>query len=283
MRAVFWILALGAIASAALAASLSRAEQPVPLSLTRLDCGEVQVNDLNAFSDTDAYAGQTKRLTDSCYLIRHGDSFMLWDTGLPAALKGKETNSGDPMSPTLSRTLKEQLAQLGVKPEQISIVGISHYHFDHTGQASEFPQAKLIIGKGDWDALNGGEPPFAAGPKGLAPWLAEGGSVEPIEGDKDIFGDGSVLMLDMRGHTPGHHSLLLSLPETGKILLTGDVAHFHENYDSNGIPDFNTNRADSLASLDRFRQLAKNLGATVIIQHDARDIAKLPAFPKAAN
>jgi hypothetical protein len=55
------------------------------------------------------------------------------------------------------------------------------------------------------------------------------------------------------------------------------------NYDSNGVPTFNTSRADSPASLDRFNQLAANLHATVIIQHAARDIAKLPAFPTSAK
>jgi N-acyl homoserine lactone hydrolase len=92
-----------------------------------------------------------------------------------------------------------------------------------------------------------------------------------------------VIMLDLPGHTPGHHGLLVKLKTTGAVLLTGDVAHFHENYDSNGVPSFNVNRADSLASLDRFKKLAANLKATVIIQHDPRDIGKLPVFPAMAK
>ena len=75
----------------------------------------------------------------------------------------------------------------------------------------------------------------------------------------------------------------MKLKEKGNVLLTGDLAHFRENYDGNGVPTFNTNRADTLASLDRFKQIAKNLSATVIIQHDPRDIDKLPAFPAAAK
>ena len=98
-----------------------------------------------------------------------------------------------------------------------------------------------------------------------------------------MFGDGTVVMLDMPGHTPGHHSLLVKLKDKGNVLLTGDQAHFRENYDSNGVPTFNFNRADTLASFDRFKQIAKNLSATVIIQHDPRDIDKLPAFPAAAK
>jgi len=90
-------------------------------------------------------------------------------------------------------------------------------------------------------------------------------------------------MLSVPGHTPGHSALLVRLKEKGNVLLSGDLAHFHENYESNGVPSFNVNRADTLASLDRFKQIAKNLNATVIIQHDARDIGKLPTFPAAAK
>jgi glyoxylase-like metal-dependent hydrolase (beta-lactamase superfamily II) len=89
--------------------------------------------------------------------------------------------------------------------------------------------------------------------------------------------------LNTPGHTPGHHSLLVKLKETGNVLITGDLAHFHENYDGNGVPWFNFSRADSLASLDRFKKIAANFKATVIIQHDARDVGKLPAFPAAAK
>ncbi|MBW8744625.1 MAG: MBL fold metallo-hydrolase, partial [Sphingomonas sp.] len=159
-------------------------------------------------------------------------------------------------------------------------VGISHEHFDHTGQAGDFPGAKLLMGKGDIDDMRG---PNAERGAVLAHWLKEGGALEPVTGDKDVFGDGSVVMLDMPGHTPGHHALLVKLAHKGYVLLSGDTAHFAENYASNGVPSFNSNRADTLASLDRFKNLAANLHATVIIQHEFADIAKLPAFPKAAD
>jgi glyoxylase-like metal-dependent hydrolase (beta-lactamase superfamily II) len=182
----------------------------------------------------------------------------------------------------------EQLAQLNLKPQQITYVGISHYHGDHVGQVASFPDATLLIGKGDWDALTDAKPnaaanPAAANPANFTHWISGGGKVEPVSGDKDIFGDGSVIMLNTPGHTPGHHSLLVKLAAKGNVLISGDLAHFRENYDSNGVPTFNTNRADTLASLDRFKQLAANLKAVVIIQHDARDIEKLPAFPASAK
>ncbi len=232
---------------------------PAEVELWRLDCGGVQVNDLNAFSDTLAYTGQTKRLVASCYLIRHGGDYLLWDTGLPEAVLGKAPNSTDAMSPVLTTTIKAQLAKIGVAPEKIGRIGISHYHSDHTGQAAGFPQATLLIGKGDYDALKAGRPGTSTEP--LKPWFGGAAKVEAVEGDKDVFGDGSVTMLNLPGHTPGHHALLVLLKGKGPVLLSGDLAHFRENYDSNGVPPFNTDRAQSLASLDRFKRLAGNAKA----------------------
>ena len=109
------------------------------------------------------------------------------------------------------------------------------------------------------------------------------GKVEPLLNDKDVFGDGSVIVLNTPGHTPGHHSVLIKLAQTGPVLISGDAVHFHENYDTNGAPWFNFDRAQTLASIDRMKKIAANAKATVIIQHDARDIDKLPAFPTAAK
>ncbi|KQN37807.1 MBL fold metallo-hydrolase [Sphingomonas sp. Leaf407] len=257
------------------------APKAADVELWRLDCGGVQVNDLNAFSDTLAYTGRTKRLVASCYLIRHGGDYMLWDTGLPEAVLGKAPNNSEAMSPVLTTTIKRQLARIGVAPEKIGRVGISHYHFDHSGQAAGFPGATLLIGQGDIDALKAGKPGTSAEP--LKPWFGGGSRIEGVAGDKDVFGDGTVTMLAMPGHTPGHHALLVRLKGKGPVLISGDTAHFRENYDSNGVPPFNVDRAQSLASLDRFKRLAGNTKATVILQHEAGDVAKLPAFPASAR
>lgn len=272
-------------AALALAAPASAQEQAAAakLSLTRLDCGTVRVNRLNAFSDTAAYPGQSRDLTVGCYLIRHGDQLMLWDLGLPTALKGAAFSTDGDMSASVDRSLVEQLADLGIRPDDIDIVAVSHFHFDHIGQLPDFPAAKLYIGKRDWDWLIDSDRPAWINPQPFAHWIGGAGKVEPVERDKDIFGDGRVVMLDTPGHTPGHHVLLVRLAGMGPVLLSGDQAHFQENYDSNGVPEFNTDRAQTLASFDRFKALAKNLGATVIIQHEPRDLAKLPAFPKAAE
>lgn len=271
-----------AIAAVLLASAAAQAA-PTPGTvdkLWRLDCGSFRVNQPNVFSDTQAYTGQTRDLVGSCYLIKDGDAYMLWDTGLPVALRGAKPDPTQAIDGRLDRTIIEQLAQIGVKPEQIGLIGISHYHFDHSGQAAAFPKAKLVIGAGDLKAARADRDGIG---KPLEPWLAEGARVEGVEGDKDLFGDGSVVMINLGGHTPGHHGLLVRLPRTGAVLLSGDVAHFHENLDSDGVPTFNTDRADSLAAMDRFRKLGASLKAVSIIQHDPRDVAKLPAFPQGAD
>jgi N-acyl homoserine lactone hydrolase len=251
-----------------------------PVKLWRLDCGEIQVDDLNEYSDTFAYPGQSKRFTVSCYLIQHGTSYMLWDTGLSQDDLGRPLQGPNATGETLAKLLPEQLAQLRIDPKQIEVIGISHYHYDHMGQAKLFPQAKLLLGKGDAQVLRTPDNPRA---KPLAHWINGGGKIEEINGDKDVFGDRSVVMLDLPGHTPGHHGLLVKLARTGYVLLSGDAAHFRENYVNNGVPIFNFDRAQTLASLERFKSIEKNLRATVIIQHEQGDLKKLPAFPAFAE
>lgn len=202
---------------------------------------------------------------------------MLWDTGIDPA------KSGDPDAGfTLDRTLVDQLAELGLTPGQVEFVGVSHYHYDHVGQARFFPQATLLVGAADWAAITGGTAP-ELDPQSFAPWTQADGKVEALTGDKDVFGDGSVRILATPGHTPGHRSLLVRLAGLGPVLLTGDLAHFTENYEREGVPTFNTDRADTLASFDRFKKMARNLQALVIIQHEPADVAKLPPFPQAAR
>jgi len=264
---------LRALAAAGALITLPSFAQPAPeVTLTRLDCGS-GFNDQRRFSDTFAYSEPRVPFTFSCYVIRHGDDVMVWETGYQPG--------SNPSAPKVS--LVEQLAQLRIGPEQVKFVGISHFHPDHTGQLAALTGATLLIGEREWAALTAAKPMAGANVAAFTPWISGGSKVEPQPADKDVFGDGTVVILRTPGHTPGHQSLLVRLKEKGAVILTGDLAHFHENYDSNGVPSFNYDRAETLASLDRVKQIAKNLKATVVIQHDPRDIDKLPAFPAAAR
>ncbi|CDZ49330.1 N-acyl homoserine lactonase family protein [Neorhizobium galegae] len=253
------------------------------LELWRLDCGSVVVKDLSSFSDTFAYKGESRTLTDSCYVIRHGADYLLWDTGLPAALIGKAPDLSQPLAPSLSIDIPTQLAKIGIKPDQIGIVGISHNHFDHMGQASTFAKATLMIGAADWESLHENPLPFGVVPALVQPWIDGKAKIDPVSGDRDVFGDGSVMMLAMPGHTKGETALLVKLPQSGPVLLSGDVVHFEEQIGNNGVPPFNIDRAESLASMERMNGIAKQLNAKLVVQHDANDIGKLPAFPASAR
>ena len=252
------------------------------LALWRLDCGEFVFNDYNAFfSDTSEYPSERKRLVGSCYLIRHGSRYMLWDTGIPGSIVGNPM-SNPALTATLRSRIVDQLAQIQVRPEQIEILGISHYHFDHVGQAADFPRARLIMGAGDIETLRGGAPAVRDMARALQPWLEGGAPLTEARGDVDIFEDGSVVVLNLPGHTPGHRGLLVRLA-SGPVLLSGDAYHFAEQVQRRGVPPFNTSRAESLASMDRFDRLARNLRARVIIQHEPGHVSRLPAFPEAAR
>ena len=260
---------------AAAVASLPASAQAPEVTLTRIDCGTAakptMVNE--RFSDTFAFKDLQLTFTFSCYLIKHGEDYMVWDTGFAPG--------SNPNAPKTS--LADYLAQLKVKPDQVKYIGISHFHGDHTGQLAPFTNATLLIGKGDWDGIVSEPPMQGANTLGFKLWIAEKRKVEPLTNDKDVFGDGSVLILRTPGHTPGHQALLVRLKEKGAVLLSGDLFHFRENYETSGQPWFNTDRAQTSASMDRFKGLVRNLNATVIIQHDRRDIEKLPAFPAAAR
>lgn len=270
------LAALGALSVPAAAQAAAVASAPAEVELTRLDCGTMRNAPLAAFSDTMAYPDRVQDLAVSCYLIRHGEDYMLWDMGISAAQASE-------WGAELPRSVVEQLGQLGIAPERIGRVGISHFHGDHTGQLPDFTASTLLIGAGDWAAITATPPDPRIEIAPFAHWTTGGGAVEPVRGDLDVFGDGSVVVLDLPGHTPGHHGLLVRLAGMGPVLLTGDLAHFTDNYTTKGVPTFNTDRAETLASFDRFKHLAENLGATVIIQHEMVDVAKLPAFPEAAR
>jgi N-acyl homoserine lactone hydrolase len=253
----------------------SEATQAVPMALSRIDCGRVDVADFTGvFSDKKAYPVGPRQLASSCYFIRHGETMMIWDTGFSIDLKGKKRDIGGLIA-SLDRTAVEQLADGGLKPADIDVLGISHSHADHTGQAALFPTARLVMGKADFDSAKGIDDPFG-------PWRKPGANVTTTEADLDIFGDGTVVAYFLPGHTPGHMALLVRL-KSGPVLLSGDVVHGHDTLTLKAVPTFNTDRAQSIASMERFERLAMESGAKVIIQHELQDIAKLPAFPQAAE
>jgi glyoxylase-like metal-dependent hydrolase (beta-lactamase superfamily II) len=247
-------------------------ETPAPqVKLWRLDCGRLDENRERP------WAWQKVATPASCYLVAHGSRYLLWDTGLSVRALGNRHPAYK-----LDRTIADQLGQIGIRPDQIEFVGISHYHGDHTGQASHFPKATLLIGAGDFEALKRVDPPAGAAPTHIKPWIDGSARRESLREDKDVFGDGRVVILMAPGHTPGHSVLLVKLA-TGPVILAGDLWFSHSDALRGTIPDFNTSRGETIASRDRIARLAEKLDAVIILQHEPADITKLPAFPSAAQ
>ncbi|PXA98811.1 MBL fold metallo-hydrolase [Nostoc sp. 3335mG] len=263
--------------------SVAPAAAPRPVAaaevkLWRVDCGSLHFANFAPFSDRGEYDGQPHDLIASCYLIKHGDEWMLWDTGLGGSLVGKPSESEGTVS-RLDETIATQIVRLGVTPAQVKFVGISHNHFDHIGQAADFPASTLLIGKADFDKLAAGK---ADGQReAIAPWLGEGTKIVKLSGDHDVFGDGSVTILSMPGHTAGHAALLVRVTGGAPVLLSGDQFHAQQSFDRNLVPVFNADRAQTLTSSDRFRAVAAQEKAVIVIQHEPADLAKIPAIPKA--
>jgi glyoxylase-like metal-dependent hydrolase (beta-lactamase superfamily II) len=105
-------------------------------------------------------------------------------------------------------------------------------------------------------------------------------NLQLIDGDTDVYGDGSVSLVFTPGHTPGHQSLLVHLKNSGFIILSGDVVHLEENFEKNIVPSLNTNKADSIASMEKIRQMIAMYKATLFINHDKKQTDKLKLLPE---
>lgn len=251
--------------------------------LYTFDGGSVGVNNLNLFAQGDTYKGESKQLVDPFYVIKHPKGVLLWDTGLPEGLVGQAAYTTPDGAFTISRkdSILNQLATIGLKKEDVNYIAFSHIHFDHTGGASHFANATWLVQKPELDfsiseeiKSNGFYAPDSF--KALT-------NVTSLSGDHDIFGDGSVIIKSMPGHTPGHQVLFIDLPEHGPTLLSGDMYHFQENRDGNVVPGFNHDLKQSETAIADFEAFAKAKKATVYIQHEPADFAKMPVAPKTLN
>ncbi|MBN8735318.1 MAG: N-acyl homoserine lactonase family protein [Xanthomonadales bacterium] len=249
------------------------------IRLYALDCGHLHFQDMRMFDDSGALDGKHGDMSAPCFLIVHPKGILLWDTGLGDAIAadpdGVELAPG--IRATVPVTLVSQLAKLGLKPSDIDYLAFSHWHEDHTGNANLFGKAIWILQRKELAAATGHTPPPFEPLPPVSAWRNARKRI--IDGDADVFGDGTVRLLLMPGHTPGHQVLEIHLAHAGNVLLSGDLYHSRENRQLRRVPRVNTNRAATLASMDRFEAIAKRDRARVVIQHDPRDIALLPKFP----
>ena len=247
---------LGLLLSA-LAASPALAQNATADRIYVMDCGHNAASDQSRWSPG-VNVGKPIELSDNCYAIKHGNDWLLWDTGYPDAIVDKPvvTPVG---TASRAKTLAGQLGEIGLKPANIKYVAVSHQHGDHVGNVDMFPDSMLLIQKAEFDS--------AFAPDKKPPFKAER-PMRKLEGDLDVFGDGSVTILSTPGHTPGHQSLLVHLPNTGWVILTGDAAHFKDNWDNKRVPSMNTSAEQTQASLKKLEDLMVQKKAQLWINHD---------------
>jgi glyoxylase-like metal-dependent hydrolase (beta-lactamase superfamily II) len=241
--------------------------------LFALDGGKLHVTGTDAveLADDGAYEGRTIDMPVPCFLIRHPDGDLMWDTGM----SGTRTDLGDWATPGAS--LVEQLRVLDLAPADIRFLSVSHGHWDHSGNAGLFAGSTWIVNPDERISMFDDE-------NRASPSMDDYGALEAaktllITDDHDVFGDGSVVIIQAPGHTFGHTVLLVRLPEAGPILLSGDLWHQAESRRGRRMPIYNTSRAQTLASMDRVEALVAANGARVIVQHELADYQSLPRFP----
>jgi glyoxylase-like metal-dependent hydrolase (beta-lactamase superfamily II) len=242
----------------------------VLVRLYTLDCGRIDIADMDAFADDGSYKGIPKQLVVPCYLIRHPKGDLLWDAGIGDQFAGA---NGVTLLPGFVAhvpvTLRSQLRQLGLRFEDIAYLGFSHEHIDHIGNANAFAHAIWLLNERehDWtvahDGHDGGPPALLSSSKTAR--------VRMIGGDVDLFGDGSVTIIQAPGHTPGHQVLLVRPSGTRPVLLTGDLWHSRSNYVHDRVPRFNASRSETLASFEKVRAIARKTDARILIAHEPAD------------
>ncbi len=250
--------------------------QAAPLTVNVLDCGTIAVSDMDAFSSAGDYAGQPDELTNTCYLINHPNGHLLWDLGLPSALIGAPPFTQQVFTVSVEKSITDQMAELGVVPSELTYVSISHSHFDHIGQVDQVQGATWLVNQKEYDAMFPPDGSPIADPSLAANFALFAPMERQIIGaEHDVFGDGSVIIFQTNGHTPGHASLQLMMPESGPVLLTGDLYHRSESRALSRVPRFNVSEEDTLASMAAFEARGADLGARVIIQHEPADVTPL--------
>jgi glyoxylase-like metal-dependent hydrolase (beta-lactamase superfamily II) len=254
-----------------------------PASVERMfviDCGENHVKDLSRWTPG-VHFGEPAVFSNHCYLIRHAKGLMLWDTGNPdrlAALPNGLTAPNGLITAYMGKPLADSLKEIGVKPGDIQHFAMSHSHGDHSGNANLFGASTLYMQVAEYDAVFGPEPQkynfIAANFEKL-----RGAKVVKLNGDHDVFGDGSVVIKSTPGHTIGHQSLFVRLPKTGPVLLSGDMTHLMENWQAKRSPWFNFDLVQSTRSMNEMEQFMALTGAKLWINHDRAQNAAIPKAP----
>jgi N-acyl homoserine lactone hydrolase len=276
---------LAALFAIPLATAQRRPQAPKSVRLYIFDCGNIKGVGAAAFGFKEGELATTEMVTP-CFLIVHPRGTLMWDVGeIPdGAFKG----DGSPATQgsfTVTKPLLPQLAAVGYTPADIKYLALSHYHGDHVANANAFAGSTWIVQDVERSAM------FAAQDAGkkkgpgspnpvLYSALEKSKTILLKSQDRDVFGDGTVVIKFTPGHTPGHQSLFLKLAKTGPVLLSGDLYHYPEELTLHRVPSFDSDKDQTIKSRAAMEAFVKKAGAQLWIQHDAAAGAKLKKAPE---
>jgi len=218
------------------------------------------------------------------YLIVHPRGTLLWDSGtIPDELIKPEGTTV--ARATVKKTLTGQLAEIGYKPSDITYLALSHYHYDHSANANLFAGSTWLVQRPERAAMFPDTPPANPIETSVTEKFAKlkDSKTMVLDGDYDVFGDGSVVIVSTPGHTPGHQSLFVKLAKTGPLVLSGDLYHYPAERTLKDFLPFGGRGGDEqeAASKAKVEKLLTDKGATLWIQHDIiadAKVKKSPAF-----
>jgi len=246
------------------------------LKLYVFDCGMLTFPTVDMFSISNDET-DVRELIVPCYIIEHEKGRLLWDGGLPSSVA--DHKGYDETGQRLDKTFAEQIRPLGLTMDSFDYVAFSHMHYDHVGVANEVTGATLLIQKAEYEAAFADKITIEFFQPELYNNL-NNEKVQVIEGNYDVFGDGSVQIVSAYGHTPGHQVLFLDLPKFGPLVLSGDLYHFRISRREKRVPQFNFDADMTLKAMDKVEKFVKNKKAVFWIEHDYARFKELKVAPE---
>jgi N-acyl homoserine lactone hydrolase len=255
------------------------AQAPVSLKLYIFDCGNLKSGNPDVLT---ARGVKTTDMSVAAYLVVHPQGTLLWDSGVipDELIKPEGTTEA---RATVKKTLKAQMAEIGYKPSDITYLALSHNHYDHSANANSFARSTWLVQRLERDAMFPDTPP--ATPNAAADRFSDlkYSKAVILDGDYDVFNDGSVIILATPGHTPGHQSLFVNLPKTGPIILSGDLYHYPAERTQKDFTPFAAlgNPEQEKRSKVKVEAWLQDRNATLWIQHDLIQwgtLKKSPAY-----
>jgi glyoxylase-like metal-dependent hydrolase (beta-lactamase superfamily II) len=265
-----------------------KAPPPRTVRLYVFDCGVLHNADMGRFNLKNEDVVTTD-MSMACFLIAHPKGNLIWDTGAVPDDSWKPTGSmvtqrvtlpdGQKREADVDKTLRAQLAEIGYGPSDINYLALSHYHYDHTGNANEFAGATWLVRQADRDAMFGGKYSGSLQPSTFSA-LQKSKTIILKDDEYDVFGDGSVIIKSAPGHTQGHQVLYVKLAKTGGVVLSGDLYHYPAEKTLDRVPTFEFSQEQTRASRVAVDAFLKKTGAQLWIQHDFDGNAKLKKSPQ---